>query len=787
MHLFEGVRQIVAGPRGYFPLQSARFELIKVTRAVISGEMKQNFVVHWGTANFRRAAIIKFPIKFMAALLGAVPLAALSQEASLDEVVVTAPKVTDSAQGESVSNKAGLASQRTATSDSAHLLQDIPGVSLYGAGGVSSLPAIHGMADDRVRTQVDGMDLMAACPNHMNSALSYIDPTKVASVKVFAGVTPVSVGGDSIGGTIQVKSALPEFAAAGQGTLLKGQVGGFHRSNGNAHGGNASAMIATENLNLAYSGSTVQSDNYVVGKNFKTAGPGTPGGEWLDGNVVGSTAYNSKNQDIGLALRHEIHLLQLNVGEQHISFEGFPNQRMDMTGNDSTQINLRYTGQYQWGELEARVYDQHTKHAMNMGPDRFTYGTLGMPMDTKATTTGALLNGNIALSDRDIVRAGTEYQEYTLYDWWPQAGGMMGPNTFWNIDYGQRNRISVFGEWEALWNPEWVSQLGIRGDTITTNAAAVQGYNTAPIWGTDAAAFNALDHKRTDHNWDLTALARYTPDTRQNFEAGYARKTHSPNLYQRYPWSTQPMATLMNNFAGDGNGYIGNADLKPEVAHTLSATGDWHDASKNQWALKATGYYTYVQNYIDAQRCDFGQCGGTANLVSTTGFVNLQYVNQTARLYGMDLSGQLLMGSIVDYGNFTGTGVMSYVRGQNRTTGDNLYNIMPLNTKLAVVQRLESWTNTAEVQLVAAKKQVSQVRNEMQTGGYSLFNLRSSYEWKQVRLDIGIENVSNRYYSLPLGGAYVGQGASMSSNSIAWGVTVPGMGRSINTALNVRF
>ena len=53
-------------------------------------------------------------------------------------------------------------------------LRDVPGVSLYGAGGVSSLPSIHGLADDRLRVTVDGMDLIASCPNHMNPALSYI-------------------------------------------------------------------------------------------------------------------------------------------------------------------------------------------------------------------------------------------------------------------------------------------------------------------------------------------------------------------------------------------------------------------------------------------------------------------------------------------------------------------------------------------------------------------------------------------------------------------------------------
>ena len=102
--------------------------------------------------------------------------------------------------------------------------------------------------------------------------------------------------------------------------------------------------------------------------------------------------------------------------------------------------------------------------------------------------------------------------------------------------------------------------------------------------------------------------------------------------------------------------------------------------------LKATGYYTYVQDYIDARRCDFGQCSGAANVTATTGFVFLQYVNQSAQLYGLDLSGNMLLGESADYGSFTGTGLLNYVRGENRTTGDNLYNIMPLNAKLAVVQ-----------------------------------------------------------------------------------------------------
>jgi len=726
-----------------------------------------------------------FRLNCIAALCAALPVAALAQDdKTMGTVTVTEPRMLS--PGEIAIGEAALAPMRAATSDTARLLLDIPGVSLYGAGGVSSLPAIHGLADDRIRIQVDGMDLMAACPNHMNSALSYIDPSRVASITVFAGITPVSVGGDSIGGTIQVKSAPPRFADSADLASATGTLGAFYRSNGNASGVNVGLEYIGSEVNLTYNGSLARSDNYSAGGDFKAAGPGTVGGPWLTGSEVGSSAYNARNHDIGIAWRHDQHLLQLNVSQQNIPFEGFPNQRMDMTANDSTQVNLRYTGKYGWGQLMVRGYDQNTDHEMNMGPDRFSYGTQGMPMNTQARTRGGVLQADVALTEQDIARIGVEAQTYTLYDWWPPVGGVMGPNTFWNIDYGTRNRAGVFGEWEAQWSEQWLSQIGVRGEVVKTDTGPVQGYNAQPIWSVDAAAFNAAYRPRTDHNLDFTALTRYTPDATQLFEAGFARKSRSPNLYQRYLWSTQPMAMLMNNYVGDGNGYVGNLDLKPEVAYTVSASGDWHDAEQKDWRVKATGYYTHVQDYIDAQRCNFGQCGGAANVSATTGFVNLQYVNQSARLYGVDLSGSMQLGQSGDFGSLKGSGLLSYVRGKNTTTGGNLYNIMPLNAKVAVTQSLGGWSNTAEVQLVGAKLDVSQVRNEVPTTGYGLLNLRSSYEWKQFRLDFGIENVLNRLYAMPLGGAYLGQGASMTSKGIPWGVVVPGMGRSFNLALTVR-
>ncbi|MHB0927290.1 MAG: TonB-dependent receptor plug domain-containing protein, partial [Gallionellaceae bacterium] len=625
-----------------------------------------------------------------------------------------------------------LKSKRAGTSDTASLLEDVPGVSLYGAGGVSSLPAIHGLADDRLRIKVDGMDLISACGNHMNPPLSYIDPSSVGSIKVFAGIAPVSLGGDSIGGTVQVESAMPKFSANGE-TLLSGELGAFYRSNGNAQGGNLAATIASETLSLTYTGSTAKSDDYKAGGDFKqasyyanaAAAAKDAGDRVLGRDEVGSSMYKSTNQSLALALRNANHLFEFKLGVQDIPYQGWPNQRMDMTGNDSKQFNLRYTGDYGWGKLEGRAYHEHTRHKMQFFDDKlYWYGAAapgnytnsgtpcvpsatcaaGMPMDTDGKNSGVTAKASILMSERDLLRIGAEAQQYRLNDWWDPSGKGMWPSTFWNINGGQRDRMALFGEWEANWNPQWLTQFGVRHEAVDMNTGTVQGYSAGYV--TDATAFNNTNRKKTDHNWDLTALARFTPSATQTYEFGFAQKTRSPNLYERYTWSKGGMAMYMINMAGDGNGYVGNLNLKPEVAHTLSATADWHGEGAEDWSLKVTPYYTQIQDYIDAQRCSAGSTVCVAaNLTRTNGYVFLQFVNQRARLYGMDISGRMPLAKSEGYGDLTATAVISYVDGKNQTTGDNLYNIMPLNARLAVSQRLAGWTNTAEIELVDAKTQ----------------------------------------------------------------------------------
>ncbi|MCP5214009.1 MAG: TonB-dependent receptor [Pseudomonadales bacterium] len=698
----------------------------------------------------------------------------------------------------------------SSTSDTASLLGKVPGVNLYSAGGVSSLPAIHGLADDRLRIKVDGMDLISACGNHMNPPLSYIGASNVGSAQVFTSIVPVSIGGDSIGGSIQVDSLAPEFASNGE-SLFKGEAGTFYRSNGDAQGVNIAMTFAGERLNLSYQGSMDQADNYSAADNFKPAGPAAAGRGSLDNDEVGSSMYKSTNQSLKLGLRiDKNHLVQLKLGVQDIPYQGWPNQRMDMTDNDSKQASIKYEGQYGWGILEAQAYYEQTRHKMQFYDDKlYWYGpnnipgsdgtacipaggmngcAAGMPMDTEGENIGFSIKGNITLSQNNLLRVGIESQQYTLDDWWDPSGKGMWPNVFWNINNGQRDRLALFAEWESHWSDQWLTQLGVRHEEVKMNADEIQGYS--PLYSPAAeAAFNTADRDKTDHNFDITLLARFTPSPRQSYEFGLAQKTRSPNLYERYSWSTHGMSMRMINMVGDGNGYVGNLALDPEVAYRASFTADWHDVDHQHWGIKLTAYYTHIEDYIDAERCAVA-LGGTCsagNLTETSEFVYLQFVNQRARLYGLDLSGHLALVESQKYGNLEASGVIAYLDGENDKTGDNLYNIMPLNAKFALHHRLAGWTTTAEMEFVDQKDEVSQVRNELKTSGFGLFHLRGSYEWKQLRVDIGIENLFDKFYNDPLGGAYTGQGKTMSGTGIAWGTPVPGMGRSVYAGVNLKF
>ncbi|MFT8808721.1 TonB-dependent receptor [Gluconobacter sp.] len=673
------------------------------------------------------------------------------------------PESVESAKAEQL-RVIGVHQPQTTNTDTAHLLDHALGYSTYAAGGVSALPVLNGMADDRVATLVDGMRIDAACPNHMNPAMSYVDPDSVSRAVAIAGITPVSLGGDSIGGTVEIERKDPLFAKTGN-ILVTGHVRGDYRSNGGGSGASGSLTVANDMFSLRYTASYSHASDYQAGGS---------------GQRVRSTEYLSFNHAVTLGVKKANHLLALTFGQQDIPYEGFPNQYMDMTNNRSTFVNGKYKGDFNWGTLDVRGSWQRVTHVMDMLSDKGGHSaTTGMPMNTDARTAAYAVKATIPLGLKHTLKLGSSFDHNGLNDWWPPLQGsmMMGPGTYHNINNGHRDRLGHFAEWDAQWLPRFSTQLGFRNDLVMMNTGKVAPYSwTGMMSMADAMAADRFDQAsrgRTDVNFDVTATGRWKPLDSLSIEGGYARKTRSPNLYERYAWGMGSMATRMIGWFGDGNGYVGNLNLSPEVANTASVTVDWHDPNPTQrWDLKIQPFYTYTHNYINVRRLS-----SFSNGLSMLGFVN-----HNAQSYGINASGSVRLWDRHAYGRGELVGNINWVRGVDLVTHSGLYHQMPANGLIGLHETYENWTGRIEVTLVKSKNTVDWLRNEPRTPGYALLGLGGSYRWRYFTLNAELANVLNQRYYLPLGGLSLG-------DYDATGILgpLPGMGRSFNMNLTAAF
>lgn len=696
-----------------------------------------------------------------------------------------------------------------ATGDAASLLKKQAGVNFYSAGGVSSLPVIRGLNDDRIKLLVDGAESTSACANHMNPALSYIDASRISDVEVIAGITPVSKGGDSIAGTIAVNSLAPVYAQAGEGLHQEGSLGFFYKSNSKNSGSAVSAALASERFSLGYAGSLDKADSYRDG----------------NGDKVLDTLYKSENHALTLGVNGDNQELIVKLSRQEIPYQGFVNQYMDMVGNTSDAININYLREFAWGRLDTRLTWQDVDHEMGF----FSREKPGvMPMITEGRDLGYAIKANIPLSASHTLRLGHEYRSFTLDDYWPAVPGsaMMGPQDYININDGERDRIALYAESEYRVNDQWSTLVGLRTEWVRTDTGDVSPYNPGmmsmmpgsgmsmpattmpattmpattmpattmpaipmPAMGSamtnpDAAAaiaFNSRAHQRRDENIDLTLLARYAPADNSQYEFGYARKTRSPNIYERYSWGRGTMAMTMVGWFGDGNAYVGDIDLDPEVAHTLSASVTLRGAGTNAWQFTATPYVTYVEDYIDAIQI------GTFNPRNAMQVVRpkLQFANSDARFYGIDLFLDKTLWQNSRWGSGQLKGFAGYTRGERSGSGGDLYQIMPLNMRASVEQSINSWTNSVELEWVASKTRVDDIRSELATDSYALLGVSTAYQWKKMVVTLAVSNLLDEDYDLPLGG--VNLAGWLAEGNVGQFEAVPGRGRSFDIGVNFSF
>ena len=629
-------------------------------------------------------------------------------------------------------------------SDSASLLEQAPGAAVVRNGPLTGIVQLRGLSDDHVNVLVNGMEITPACPNHMDPPLLNIAPSSLQSLTVIPGISPVSLGGDNIGGIVLADRKAPIFSSNSQ-TLWSGDIGSFYRSRDDSTGVNGSLTVARQDWSASYNGSWATADDIRL-----------PDGRIRDS---GFGEYQQHEGQIAAQLFGGV--LEAFGGITRARDVGAPGQPMDMIQEDSWFAGIRQSGEYSFGQLDSRLAYNSTYHLM----DNFSLRPLmsmempnAMGFPFAAPSQSDDLSGSVRVTiprESNTFRTGLDFH-WNRFDAFEKD--IEGGSSQEDINNANRTRLGAYFEWQKDWSDQWVTVAGLRSDTVWSNADPITQFY--PDSMDDAVAFNSRSRDKTDVNFDLMASVRFTPDTHQSYELAFARKTRSPSILERYLFTPFSFASG----ASDGRFYLGNLDLDPEVSHQIAFTGDWHG---DGWGLRVTPFYNFVSEYIQGTPID-------RTFFDT---VVLQYQNiDRADLYGIDGEAHYDFNKLL-----TLRGQLSYVRGINRDNGDNLYRIAPLHGSVSFEQHWLRWRSALELAWAAPQHEVATFNDELPSPGYAVLNLRAGYTFaERLDVDLVVENVFDRRYVQHLAGIN-----QVFDSDVPVGARIPEPGRFV--AISVRY
>ena len=218
----------------------------------------------------------------------------------------------------------------------------------------------------------------------------------------------------------------------------------------------------------------------------------------------------------------------------------------------------------------------------------------------------------------------------------------------------------------------------------------------------------------------------------------------------------------------------------------LSASAELSGSGQHTWTLAANPYYTRVRDYIDADPLEpiggVGMAPGMGAGAMPGGFELIQFTNHSAEIYGADISGSVRLFNSSTVGKATLEASAGWVRGTDLDSGVPLYHMAPLKGRVRLSHALGSWASRLEVVAADAKTRVDTVRMEPATPAYTLVNVATGYAWRNLKLELGVDNLFDKAWAQPLGGLSLGDFAATGMLR-----PLPGRGRSANLGLTARF
>ena len=240
------------------------------------------------------------------------------------------------------------------------------------------------------------------------------------------------------------------------------------------------------------------------------------------------------------------------------------------------------------------------------------------------------------------------------------------------------------------------------------------------------------DTSTSNTTWALHAGLSYHIHEDIALTTSYGRSYRAPSLEERYKWINLGSVIEM-----------GNPGLVPEQGNFLDVGFKVNDS---RMQLKGNFFMNYINKMITMAPAD-----SVSFLTSSdTGFSQRTFSRQYQNIDNALLTGFELSADWLAYQTGVAYGQISFVRGIDRSSGEDLPQIMPFNGILGLRQQVaEAGNFDVRVRYFAAQNHVAE--GELTTDSYALLDCFFESELiriigTQVQFAAGVENLANAKY-----------------------------------------
>lgn len=658
-------------------------------------------------------------------------------------------------EGHKQSHSRPLFNKNTVSPDSTELVRSLPGAAVVKNGPMTGFAQYRGMFGQRINTVIDGTTITAGGPNWMDAPLHYAPTAKLKSIRVYRGIAPVSSGQETIGGSIVVDNFQGSFAASSD-WKASGDISLGGESNNSSNAVAGIFTLANQNRLLSLSALQESGDDSE-----------------FDAGTITPTEYDRSRFDLHTGFKQGAHEFYLNAGRNETGDAGTPALPMDIKLIDTDLFSAKYSYTQNNAIITAQWFGNEVEHVMTNHELRTSPANM---MRFRTAT---------AVGDSDGFKV--NYQNtlqmlsYTVgldAHSSEHSTDITNPNSAMflveNFDGAERELVGAFAEFTFDATDSIEVETGVRVNQASTDSdevsvAGMMGM-MAMNMNTLTTAFNAADRSKEDTLVDWVLSTSSAMGDNLYLHAGVARKNRAPSYQERYLWA--PLESTGG--LADGNTYIGDIDLEPEVAHEINLGLDW---SQESTRISPRLYYRDVKDYIQGTPVTSGTAMMVNNMMNPDRDL-LQFTNVDAKIYGVDINWNHTLTQ-----NINLRGVVNYVRGERKDIDDNLYRISPLNMLYALDYQADNWGVSVENHLFNKQDKVSETNNEQQTSGYGLVAVSAYTELDNgLTLTAGIDNLLDKTYQDHLAGYNRATNADIAPN-----VRLPGKERNLYLKARYKF